>query len=135
MKKQATETDRKELRKFGLTTGIIVALLFGLLLPWIFSRPILRWPWGVSSVLIIWALIAPGTLKIVYNIWMRIGLALGWVNTKIVLGIVFYLVFTPMGILMKMFREDPMRRKIDDGAISYRCASVKQPKEHMERPY
>ena len=135
MEKQTTKPNIKELRKFGLTSGIIVVLLFGLLLPWIFSRPVPRWPWGVSSVLIIWALIAPGTLKIVYKIWMRIGLAFGWVNTRIVLAIVFYLFFTPMGILMKIFRKDPMRRKVDDGAISYRCASVKQPKEHMERPY
>ena len=135
MEKQTTEPNIKELRKFGITTGVVVAMLFGLLLPWIFSGPIPLWPWGVSFVLIIWSLIVPATLKIVYNIWMRIGFGLGLVNTKIVLGIVFYLVFTPMGLLMRIFRKDPMRRKIDDRAISYRCASVKQPKEHMERPY
>jgi hypothetical protein len=135
MERQTTKPNIKELRKFGLTTGIIVALLFGMFLPWIFSRPSPRWPWGVSSVLIIWALITPGTLKIVYSIWMRISHVLGYINTKIVLAIVFYLVFTPMGVLMKIFRKDPMRRKIDNGVISYRCASVKQPKEHMERPY
>ena len=135
MKKEITKTKTKELRKFGLTTGMIVALLFGLLLPWIFSKPSPKWSWVVSSVMIIWELIAPSTLKIVYNVWMRIGLVLGWVNTKIVLGIVFYLVLTPMGLLMKIFREDPMRRKIDKGAVSYRRASVKPPKEQMERTY
>ena len=129
------QTNKKELRKFGITTGIIVALLFGLALPWIFSKPIPGWPWAVSSVLIIWALIAPGTLNIVYKTWMRIGLTLGWINTKIVLGIVFYLVFTPMGILMKIFRKDPMRRKMDAVAVSYRNASVKPPKEQMKRTY
>lgn len=135
MQTQTTEIDKKELRKFGLTTGIIVALLFGLILPWVFSKPIPKWPWAISSVLIIWVLIAPGTLKIVYKTWMRIGLALGWVNTKIILGIVFYLVFTPMGILMKIFRKDPMRRKIDGRAASYRCVSIKPPKKQMERTY
>ena len=130
-----TKIEIKELRKFGLTTGIIVILLFGLLLPWIFSRPSPKWSCVVSSVLIVWALIAPGTLKIVYNVWMRIGFVLGWVNTKIVLAIVFYFVFTPMGLLMKIFRKDPMRRKIDAAAASYRRASVKPPKERMERTY
>jgi len=135
MEKQTTEQNIKELRKFGITAGIIVALLFGLVMPWIFSRPIPGWPWAVSFVLIVWALIAPGTLKIVYKIWMRIGLALGWVNTKIILGIVFYLVFTPMGILMRIFRKDPMRRNMDGKVASYRCASIKPPKEQMERTY
>lgn len=135
MKKQTTEINRKELRKFGITTGIIVALLFGLIMPWVFSRPISGWPWAVSALLIIWALIAPGTLKIVYKTWMRIGLALGWINTKIILGIVFYLVFTPIGLLIRIFRKDPMRRNIDDKAASYRCAGRKQPKEQMERTY
>ena len=135
MKKQTTEQNIKELRKFGITTGIIVALLFGLILPWVFSKPIPKWPWAISSVLIVWALIAPGTLNIVYKTWMRIGLTLGWINTKIILGIVFYLVFTPMGILMRIFRKDPMRRKMDAGATSYRRISVKPPKEQMERTY
>jgi len=135
MQTQTTEIDKKELCKFGITTGIIVAVLFGLVMPWIFSRPIPKWPWAVSSVLIAWALIAPGTLKIVYKIWMRIGLALGWVNTKIVLGIVFYLVFTPMGLLMRIFRKDPMRRNMDGKAANYRCVSIKPPKEQMERTY
>ena len=135
MKKQTTEQNIKELRKFGITTGIIVALLFGLILPWVFSKSVPKWPWTIFSVLIIWALIAPGTLKIVYKTWMRIGLTLGWINTKIILGIVFYLVFTPMGILMRIFRKDPMRRKMDAGATSYRRISVKPPKEQMERTY
>ena len=135
MEKQTTEQNIKELRKFGITTGIIVAVFFGLVMPWIFSRPIPGWPWAASSVLIIWALIAPDTLKIAYKIWMRIGLTLGRVNTKIVLGIVFYLVFTPMGLLMRIFRKDPMRQKMDGKVASYRCASIKPPKEQIERTY
>lgn len=135
MKKQATKISREELRKFGITTGIMVAMLFGLIMPWIFSRSISMWPWAISSVLIILALIAPGILKIVYKIWMRIGLALGWVNTKIILGIVFYFVFTPMGLLMRIFRKDPMCRNMDGKAASYRCNSIKPPKDRMERTY
>ena len=135
MKEKISKTEKRELRKFGLITGLIVALLFGLLLPWMFSKPSSKWSWMVSSVLLIWALIAPSTLKIIYNVWMRIGLVLGWLTTKIVLSIVFYFVVTPMGLLMKIFREDPMRRKIDKEAVSYRRASVKPPKERMERTY
>ena len=135
MKKQVTKPVIKELRKFGLTTGIIIGMLFGLFLPCIFSKPFTKWPWVVSSVLIVWALIAPGTLKIVYNIWMCVGFVLGWINTKIILIIVFYLVFTPTGLLMKIFRKDPMCRNMDAGAVSYRRTSIKPPKRQMERTY
>ncbi len=135
METQITEINRKELREFGLITGIIIAMLFGLILPWVFSRSISKWPWIISSVLIVWALVAPGTLKIIYKVWMKTGLVLGWINTKIILGIVFYLIFTPMGILMKIFRKDPMCRKIDTSVLSYRCISIKPPKEQMERTF
>ena len=43
------ELDRAGLRKFGLTTGAIVALLFGLFLPWLFDFGLPRWPWMLAK--------------------------------------------------------------------------------------
>jgi hypothetical protein len=130
------ELDRKGLRDFGLTTGGIVAVLFGLFFPWLLeigSFPI--WPWIVFAVLGSWGLIAPMSLNPVYKIWMRFGLMMSKVMTPLVLGIVFYLMFAPMGFLMRIFGKDSMERKFDDSAPSYRVASRKAPAKNLEKPF
>ena len=66
------ELDTPGLRKFGITTGLIIALLFGLALPYLFEWPWPRWPWIVGAVLIGWALVLPASLKQVYLNWMRL---------------------------------------------------------------
>lgn len=127
--------DRKGLREFGLLTGAIVAVLFGLFFPWLLERPIPLWPWILTAVLGAWGLIAPESLRPVYNGWMKFGLLLSKITTPIILGVVFYLVMLPTGVLMRLFRSDPMARKFEKDADSYRIASHKVPKENVERPF
>ena len=125
----------QELRKFGLTTGAIVAVLFGLLLPWAFSRGYPYWPWVLASMLWICALIMPATLKPVYAGWMKVGHVLGWINTRIILGLMFFTVFFVVGLILKVLGKDPMSRKIDKSLESYRVPSRVHAKNHVERPF
>ncbi len=67
------ELDRKGLREFGLTTGAIIAALFGALFPWLLERAFPLWPWIILLVLGGWALVAPASLRPVYRLWMRFG--------------------------------------------------------------
>ncbi|KPJ91891.1 MAG: sxtJ [Gammaproteobacteria bacterium SG8_11] len=129
------QLDKKGLRNFGLLTGAIVTILFGILLPWIanFSFPL--WPWYLAGVLWILALFIPGALNPIYNLWMRFGMVLGWINTRIILGLVFYLVFTPVSFLLKILNKDPMRRAMESEVQSYRIPSKNQPREQMEKPF
>ena len=76
------ELDTSGLRQFGLTTGAIVAVLFGIVFPYVFDRPWPAWPWVVFSVLAVWAIVAPNTLKPIYHGWMRVGMALGRITTQ-----------------------------------------------------
>ena len=124
-----------ELRKFGLVSGAIVAVLFGVILPWLFDYPWPTWPWVVTGILWIWALVIPNTLFLVYRPWMKFGHIAGWINTRIILGLMFYVVFFPAGILMRMFGNDPMARKLDGAVKSYRIISKPIEKDHFERPY
>ncbi len=124
-----------ELRKFGLVTGAIVIVLFGLILPWIFGYKWPVWPWILTGVLWIWALAIPGTLFFVYSSWLKFGHIAGWINTRIILGLMFFLVFFPAGILMRIFGNDPMVRKFDGTANSYRIVSKPIERDHVERPY
>ena len=128
--------DNRGLRKFGILTGAIFVVLFAFFFPWVFyaeTMPI--WPWVVAGLLWVPALFVPNSLQPVYTTWMRIGHAIGWVNTRIILGLVFYIFVLPMGLIMRMFGKDPMARKHDKSAASYRVKTVSEPKERLEKPY
>ena len=128
--------DSKGLRKFGLTTGAIIVLLFVLFFPWVFDMENLPiWPWVVAGLLWVPALVIPNLLGPVYTTWMKIGHALGWVNTRIILGLLFYAMVLPMGLIMRLFGNDPMSRKLDKSVSSYRIKSVSESKYRLEKPY
>lgn len=134
MEHEIKDLDRKGLREFGLTTGGIVAGLFGLFFPWVLERPIPRWPWVIAGVLVAWGLVAPASLGPVYRGWMRFGLLLSKVTTPIIMGVVFYLVITPMGLYRRMTGKDSMARQFDQSG-SYRVPSHKSPIRNLEKPF
>ena len=134
------ELDRKGYRDFGLVTGAIVAGLFGLFFPWVFGKAFPAefpaWPWILFIVLGAWGLIAPMTLRPVYNVWMKFGLFMGtYIMTPLIMFIVFSGMFMPMGLVMRLFGKDGMARKLDSKAETYRVVSPKAPAKNLERPF
>lgn len=105
--------NRQGLKKFGFTMGIIIAILFGLILPWLGSHSVAIWPWIIACSFWVSALLVPNSLRPIYNIWMSIRLLLGQINTHIILGIVFYVLVTPMSLYLRLSGEDPMMRNFD----------------------
>ncbi len=73
----------------------------------------------ISAFFFIMAFLAPLALKPVYIAWMRFAYVLGWVNTRLILAIMFYLVFTPIGLALRLLRKDLLERKIGEGELSY----------------
>ena len=129
------ELDRKGLRSFGLTTGVIVAVLFGLFFPWLLERATPLWPWALCGILLVWALLAPASLRPVYRVWMRFGLLMSRVTTPIILSLVFFVVLTPIALVRGLLGRDSMARKLDDSLTSYRIQSRKAAKSNLERPF
>ncbi|MGI9290840.1 MAG: SxtJ family membrane protein [Gammaproteobacteria bacterium] len=134
------ELDRKGYREFGIVTGAIVAGLFGLFFPWVFDRAFPAefpwWPWAVFGVLAFWGLIAPMSLKPVYNVWMKFGLFMGtYIMTPLIMSIVFYGMFMPFGLVMRLFGKDGMARKLDAAADSYRIISEQPKTKNLEKPF
>ena len=122
------------LRGFGLTVGGIFALIG--FLPVVLSGQEPRaWALITAAALGIPALTMPRLLAPVYRCWMCIGHGLGWVNTRIILGILYYLLFTPAGLLMRRFRSDPMYRKSDPDSDTYRIPKNARPASHMKRQF
>jgi hypothetical protein len=130
-----TNPDKQELRKFGFIFAGMFILIFGLLLPWIWDKPSPTWAWIVAAAFITIALLAPVALGPVYRLWMKIGLVLGWVNTRIILGLVFFLIFAPVALFFRLLGKDILKQRLDASATSYRIASEQPPRDRMEKPY
>ena len=122
-------------RKFGLVTGAIILVLFGLLIPWVFDFNYPKWPWILAGLLWGCGLLAPMFLQPVYVVWMKFGHVMNWINTRLILGILFYGMLLPVGVLLKLAGKDPMHRKLYKGLPSYRVQSDNDSKENVERPY
>ncbi len=129
------ELDRAGLRRFALTTAAIIALLFGFLLPWLFGTGWPIWPWPLAATLALWGLVAARSLRPVYRGWMRFGLVLSRVTTPLILSLVFFLLFVPIGGAMRLFSHDPMQRRLQPEAESYREPSRPISPDSFERPY
>ena len=129
------DLDRKGLRQFGLTTGVAVVLIFGVFFPWLLEFDWPRWPWLIAAPLWLSALLRPTWLRGVYRAWMRFGLLASRIMTPLVLGIVFFVMITPIAVVRRLFGSDPMRRALDTESESYRVTSQKSPKQKLERPF
>ena len=66
---------------------------------------------------------------------MKFAFVLGWINTRLILGIFFYLILTPVGLIMRLFGRDPLHRKLDRKATTYweKRGSVEFKRERYER--
>ncbi len=126
----------KEYRKFGLIMAAMVALFFGGLLPWIFSWSISFIPWIISASLLLTALLFPKVLFVIYRPWMLLGHVLGYINTRIILGVIFFALFVPIALILKIMNKDAMSRKLQsEEKSSYWQEKNAQDKAHMENIY
>ena len=66
---------------------------------------------------------------------MRFGLLASRVMTPLVLGIVFFVMISPMALVRRLMGKDPMQRTLDPNQKSYRVQSMKSPKEKLEKPF
>lgn len=77
------------------------------------------YPAIISLSFFILAFTNPNLLKVIYIPWMKLAFILSWVNTRLILFIIYYLIFAPIGLGMRLFGVDLLNRKIDKGRDSY----------------
>ena len=111
---------QKQLIDFGLLIGLGFPLIIGWLLPSIFGHDFRAWTIWIGIPALIMAGIKPSLLLHPYKLWMALGHALGWVNSRIILGLVFLLVLQPIAFVMRLFGYDPLRKEIKIKKKSYR---------------
>ena len=129
------QPDKRQLRIFGLMFSGIVAIIFGIALPLLLDRPSPVWPWIMTVVMVLFVLVAPRLLIYIYRPWLKFGAIAGWINTRIILFIMFYGLITPTGLIMRLFGSDPLRKRFEPDSDSYRIINQPQSNDHMEKPY
>ena len=106
-----------KLRKFGTTMAVPLALLSGL--AWWRESPAWVYLLGLAALFSLLALAVPRALWPVEWVWMKFARWLSVAMTYMILTLTFYLVITPMGLLMRLFGKDPMERKFEPEKKSY----------------
>ena len=74
---------------------------------------------AISLVVGLAGLAWPPLMRVVYVVWMALVFPIGWTVSHVVLAVLFYLVFTPIAIIMKLCGYDSMQRKFDRQAATY----------------
>jgi len=107
-----------QLRKFGTGMTIILSAL-GAIGIWRGRHVAPSVFFFVAVLALLTAIGYPRGLAPVYRIWMTLARALAWVNTRIILFLLFYVVLTPVGMVMRLLGRDPLKRKLDRSCSSY----------------
>ncbi|CAA7621781.1 SxtJ family membrane protein [Magnetospirillum sp. UT-4] len=108
---------RQTNRAFGLTFTAVFAMIAAV--GFLAFDVVLTWAMTASAVFLALALAAPAVLLPLNRLWGRLVAGLGHVNNRLVLGLFFYAVVTPVGVLMRLAGNDPMHRRLDPAAKSY----------------
>ena len=127
----------KQIRQFGFLVGIVLVAvgcwqLYRQIYP--IGRIVL---WSIGGFLFCGGLLWPQILKPFYVLWMLLAHMLSWINTRIILGVIFYLIFTPIALVMRIAHRDSLQRKINKNANSYwmQRTAPENIKEHFERQF
>ena len=124
----------KDIKSFGITIGIILFIISGLLM--YYGKGSYQLIAIVASIFIGLGLILPALLKPIYFVWMTFAAILGWVMTRVILSLVFYLIMTPIGLLTKLLGEDFLALKMikSDSYWNYRDSS-EELNQNYEKQY
>ncbi|MCU0642916.1 MAG: SxtJ family membrane protein [bacterium] len=127
---------KKQLRTFGAALTIFLSVI-GLIHFWKGNEPTNFWFWGAAALVLLTTLSVPILINPIYRAAMFIAHILGWINTRIILGLLYYFLFTPIALVMKLIGHDPLHRKFDKEAKSYWKVREKIPfpKEHYLRQF
>jgi len=109
--------DRKTIRDFG----IVFSVLFMLLAVFLFYKgakyaayALLAGLFFLFSAVLFYKILIP-----LYKVWMLLGIILGWLVSRFVLIILFYFVFTPISLVLRILKKDILDEKIDRSGKSY----------------
>ncbi len=111
------KSEKKDLRNFGITFGIVLGLIGGAL--WWKEKDTYSLFVILSLAFFFFGFALPVLLKPLQKTWMAFAVVLGFFMTKLILSILFYLVFTFVGLISKLFGKQFLNLKMDNSKKSY----------------
>ena len=111
------KSEKSDIRKFGITIGIILMIIAGFLF-WK-EKETFQIFLSIGSVLCVFGLAIPVVLKPIYWIWMFFSTILGWVMTRVILSLLFYAGLTPIGLISRLFGKQFLELRWDKSKESY----------------
>ena len=106
-----------DIRKFGITIGIILMIIAGFLF-WK-EKESYQIFLTVGTILFMLGILVPAILKPIYWIWMIFATILGWIMTRVILSLLFYIIVTPIGLIPRFFGKQFLELKWDKSKESY----------------
>jgi hypothetical protein len=127
--------DRKQLRNFGLTMlGMLVA--FGALLAWKYHAPKALYGCAAGgAVVALCGIFLPPAGLALYKAWMGLGFCLGAVMSPVFLALVYFLILTPVGLLLRAGGRDSLQRRRRADRSFWRKIDHRTRKESYERQF
>lgn len=122
--------DRKDVVKigseksFGFTFGTIFLFFGSLPIAYQHSPRVGAMVLGFLFILV--SVLKPAIFRVPNRIWFRLGLLLNRVVSPLILAILYYLVFTPVGLILKLFKKDILNLRIDKSQSTYWIKSESQ---------
>jgi hypothetical protein len=132
MKKR--EKTAADLRRFGLVMATPLALIGGFLL-WR-GRPAALWLLGIGAVFLVLGLAVPAVLRPVERWWMALAMKLSIVTTFVLLALSYFLIVTPIAIVLRLLGKDRLALKADPARASYwEPVEAGGPATRPDKPY
>ena len=111
------KSERSDLRKFGIMVGTILVIIAGFLY-WK-EQESFQIFLAIGITLLLTAIAIPAILKPVYSIWMIFAIILGWLMTRVILSLLFYIIITPIGLILRLFGKQFLELKWNHSHQSY----------------
>ena len=113
-------SNKKKLKEFGILIGFCFPLFIGWLIPFFTGHSFRFWTLLIGLVSLLLSVLNPNLLFYPYKLWMALGNILSWINSRLILGIVFFAILQPIALIMKIFGYDPLRKKQRNNKKTFR---------------
>ena len=126
------EPSYKELKVFAYGFSVFIFLVF-IVIPYIIDKPLKIWPIFLIITILVTLYSFSKILVPLYKAWMKFGKIMGYINTRLLLFIIYIFMFFPYRIILTILRKDPMNRKFYKNYKTYKIKCYEDKKNMSDR--